>query len=86
MSIFISNKDTNENELIYIRDFESVQKTRSRVYYQVWKLSASREFLHSVSCSFFKQDVKYVQTVKNHASKNLITSRRSKKTHANLPL
>ena len=35
MSIFISNKDTNENELIYIRDFESVQKTSSRVYYQV---------------------------------------------------
>ena len=35
MSIFISNKDTNENELIYIRDFESVQKNRSRVYYQV---------------------------------------------------
>ena len=24
-----------KNELTYIRDFESVQKTRSRVYYQV---------------------------------------------------
>ena len=69
MSVFISDRDTAklyikffgpkwpqiENELIYIRDFEAVKKTCSRILSRVKTLGF--KFLNPIThpCLFFKQ-------------------------------
>ena len=46
--IRFKNSRRGKNELIYIRDFEAVQKTPV-VYYKLWKLSASPQFQNAIA-------------------------------------
>ena len=65
MSVFISDKDTTKPyvqsfrpewaELIYIRDFEAIQKTHSHVLSGVKTLGFALSIQTWMTCLFFKQ-------------------------------